>query len=268
MYNRFLQPIFCAIMLLTTTMTHAAIKTQPIDYQQGGVTFQGYLAYDDAIQGKRPGILICHEWWGLNDYPKHRAEQLAGLGYVAFALDMYGNGAVATNPSDAARLSSEVGGDRDLVRARATAGLNVLRAQSQCDASKIAVIGYCFGGMVALELARAGTDLAAVVSFHGNLSTPNPDQDQPIKPKILVCTGADDAFVPPQAVAAFEDEMRKAGVDYQVIAYGGAVHAFTNPDADKAGMKNVAYNQAADKRSWKAMLAMFDEVFGPVQPAN
>jgi dienelactone hydrolase len=262
MYNRFVAGVFCSILAMTTTTGLAAIKTQSIDYQQGGVTFQGYLAYDDSIQGKRPGILICHEWWGLNDYPKHRAEQLAALGYVAFALDVYGKGVIATNPTDAARLSGEIGGNRDLIRQRATAGLDVLRAQPQCDASKIAVIGYCFGGMVALELARAGTDLSAVISFHGNLSTPNPDQDQPIKPKILVCTGADDAFVPPQSVADFEAEMRKAGADYQVISYGGAVHAFTNPDADKVGMKNVAYNAAADKRSWKAMLATFDEVFG------
>jgi dienelactone hydrolase len=174
MYNRFVAGVFCSILAMTTTTGLAAIKTQSIDYQQGGVTFQGYLAYDDSIQGKRPGILICHEWWGLNDYPKHRAEQLAALGYVAFALDVYGKGVIATNPTDAARLSGEIGGNRDLIRQRATAGLDVLRAQPQCDASKIAVIGYCFGGMVALELARAGTDLSAVISFHGNLSTPNP----------------------------------------------------------------------------------------------
>jgi dienelactone hydrolase len=252
-----------AFVLLASAMTHAAIKTQSIDYQQGGVTFQGYLAYDDALPGKRPGILICPEWWGLNDYPKSRARQLAALGYVAFALDMYGKGVVTTSPDEAGQLAGQVGSDRQLVRQRAQAALDILRRQPQCDTGKIAVIGYCFGGMVALELARAGADLAAVVSFHGNLSTPNPDQDQPIKPKILICTGADDAFVPAKSVAAFEDEMRTAGADYQIIAYGGAHHAFTNPDADKAHMTNVAYNAAADKRSWQAMNALFAEVFGP-----
>jgi dienelactone hydrolase len=232
------------------------------------VTLQGFLAYDDSIAGRRPGILVCPEWWGLNDYPKHRAEMLAQLGYVAFAVDMYGKGDIATTAQEAARLSGQLGRDRELVRQRALAGLDVLRNQPQCDPNHLAAIGYCFGGMVALELARAGTDLDAVVSFHGELSTPHPDQDRPIKAKILVCTGADDAFVPPTAVAAFEAEMRKAGADYQVNVYGGAVHAFTNPDAGKAGIKNVAYNAQADRRSWAAMRALFVEVFGPEKGAR
>ncbi|HUB23805.1 MAG TPA: dienelactone hydrolase family protein [Tepidisphaeraceae bacterium] len=249
------------LFLITLPSAHAEIKTQTIDYQQGGVTLEGYLAYDDSIPGKRPGVLICHEWWGLTDYPKHRAEQLAKLGYVAFALDMYGKGVSTDDPQQAGQLMRPIEADRGLVRARALAGLDVLRSQPQCDPARVAAIGYCFGGMVALELARSGTDLSAVVSFHGALATPHPDQDQPIKAKILVCTGADDAFVPPQQVQGFIDEMRKAGADYQVIIYGGAHHAFTNPDADKFGISNIAYNAAADHRSWAAMLSLFDEVF-------
>jgi dienelactone hydrolase len=256
---------FAAMAMSILTMTdkaNAEIKTQLIDYQQGGVALQGYLAYDDSITGKRPGILVCHEWWGLTDYPKHRAEQLAKLGYVAFALDMYGNGVVANNATDAGNLMNKIAGDRMLVRQRALAGLDVLKQQPQCDTTKLAAIGYCFGGMIALELARAGTDLSAVVSFHGNLSTPNPDQDQPIKPRILICTGGADSFVPPAMVAAFENEMKKANVNYKIITYPGAHHAFTNPDADKFGIPNIAYNAAADKQSWEAMRSLFDECFG------
>ena len=238
------------------------MKTQTISYQQGGTTFQGYLAYDDSIAGPRPGVLICPEWWGLTDYPKHRAEQLAKLGYIAFAIDMYGNGQTTDDAQQAGQLMTPVEQDRGLVRARASAGLDVLRKQPQCDPTKIAAIGYCFGGLVALELARSGADLSAVVSFHGNLTNPNPGQNQPIKPKILVCTGADDAFVPPQQVADFQDEMRKAGADYQVMIFGGAHHAFTNPDADRHGIKNIAYNAAADKRSFQAMMDLFQECWG------
>jgi dienelactone hydrolase len=254
-------PFTLLLAAFSFTPVRAEIKTQTIDYQQGGVALEGYLAYDDSIAGKRPGILICHEWWGLTDYPRHRAEQLAKLGYIAFALDMYGKGVSTTDPQQAGQLTRPFEGDRDPVRQRALAGLDVLRSQPQCDPTRVAAIGYCFGGMVALELARAGTDLSAVVSFHGALATPHPDQDQPIKAKILICTGADDAFVPPQQVQGFADEMRKAGADYQIISYGGAHHAFTNPDADKFGLNNIAYNPAADRRSWAAMLALFDEVF-------
>jgi dienelactone hydrolase len=250
-----------ATLLILSASAWADVKTQTIDYSDGGTKLQGYLAYDDAVQGKRPGILICHEWWGLTDYPKHRAEQLAKLGYVAFALDMYGTGITANNAPDATRLSSPFDQDRQLVRTRALAGLNVLTQQPQVDQTKIAAIGYCFGGMVALELARAGTPLSGVVTFHGALGTPHPEQDQAISAKILVCTGADDAFVPPDAVKAFEDEMKADNADYQINVYSHAVHAFTNPDADKFGLKNIAYNAEADRRSWEAMVNFFNEIF-------
>ena len=206
-------------------------------------------------------MLIFPEWWGVTDYPKHRAEQLAKLGYVAFAADMYGDGKSTDDPKEAGKWAGGVKGDNDLLR-RAAAALDQLKANPLVDGSKIAAIGYCFGGTVGLELARSGAPLAAVVSFHGDLSTKKPDDAANIKGKVLVCTGGDDAFVPPSQITAFEDEMRNGKVDYQVIVYGGAHHAFTNPDADRHGIDNIKYSESADRRSFAAMKALFDEVFG------
>jgi dienelactone hydrolase len=239
----------------------AKIHTESIDYLNNGVALQGYLAYDDSKTGKLPGVLVCHEWWGLNDYPKHRAEQLAELGYVAFCLDMYGKGVVAKTMDEAKAQVGKLYGDRQLVRARAVAGLNVLKKQPNVDPSKIAVIGYCFGGMVALELARSGADIAGVVSFHGALNTPNKDDAKNIKAKVLVLHGADDPNVKPEEVAAFEQEMRDAKVDWELMKFGGAVHAFTNPAAGNDPSKGVAYNEKADQRSWQAMKDFFGEIF-------
>jgi dienelactone hydrolase len=236
--------------------------TKAIDYRQGGQALQGWLAYDDSVRGSQPGILVFPEWWGLTDYPKHRAEQLAKLGFVAFAADMYGKGIVTDDPNQAGQLSNKVKGDLDLMRARAAAALDQLKSDPRVDPKRIAAIGYCFGGTVALELARSGADLAGVVSFHGGLDTSRPEDAKNIKGKILVCTGGDDAFVPPQQIAAFEDEMRKGNVDWQVNIYGGAHHAFTNPDADKHHIPNIGYNAKADHRSWAAMQGFFDEIFG------
>jgi len=219
------------------------------------------LVYDNASQAPRPGILVFPEWWGMTDYPQHRAEQLAQLGYVAFAADMYGDGAQTDDPKEAAAWSGKVHGDSATLRARAQAALDVLANDPHVDRTRIAAIGYCFGGTVALELARSGANIVGVVSFHGGLSTANPDDAKNIKGKILVCTGAEDKFIPPDQIAAFEDEMRNAGVDYQVIVYGGAHHAFTNPAADSHHIPNIAYNANADHRSWAAMRSFFDEVF-------
>jgi dienelactone hydrolase len=255
--------VFLLAIMLPAKTTRADMKTQTISYQEGRTTFQGYLAYDDSITGPRPGVLIFPEWWGLTDYPKHRAEQLAKLGYIAFAVDMYGNGQTTDDAQQAGQLMTPIEQDRSLVRARASAGLDVLRKQPQCDPTKIAAIGYCFGGLVALELARSGADLSAIVSFHGNLTNPNPDRDANIKPKILICTGGDDAFVPPQQVQDFQSEMKKAGADVQVIVYKGAHHAFTNPDADRHGIPNIAYNAEADKRSFQVMIDLFNKCWGP-----
>jgi dienelactone hydrolase len=252
------------IASLTPAWACAAIVINPVDYTQGGVQLRGWVAYDDSIKEARPGILIFPEWWGLTDYPKHRAEQLAKLGYVAFAADMYGKDVVTDDPDQAKVLSGKFYDDQDLMRARAAAGLDQLKNDPHVDPKEIAAIGYCFGGSVALELARSGADLAGVVTFHGALKTSRPDDAKNIKGKVLVCTGGDDAFVPPAQVEAFEDQMRQAGVDWQVIVYGGAHHAFTNPDADKHGIPNIKYNADADRRSWAAMQSFFNEIFGPL----
>jgi dienelactone hydrolase len=243
----------------------AAIKTQEVEYEHGGTKLLGLLAYDDVVQGKRPGVLVVHEWWGHNDYVRRRAEQLARLGYVAFAIDMYGKGVQAKNVEEAGKMAGQFKNDRKLMRERAAAGLQTLKKQQQVDPSKVAAIGYCFGGTVALELARSGADLAAVATFHAALDTPNPADAKNIKGKVAVFHGADDPFVPPEQVHAFAMEMKDAKVDWQLVAYGGAAHSFTNPDVDRIGLQGAAYNRNADRRSWKAMQTFFDEVFGAQQ---
>jgi dienelactone hydrolase len=208
-------------------------------------------------------VLVCPEWWGLNDYPKSRAEQLAKLGYIAFALDMYGKGVKTEDAGEAGKLAGALYKDSKLLRERASAGLKVLTDQPNVDASKVAAIGYCFGGKVALELARSGADLAAVVSFHGALSTDAPAKGA-LKPRILICNGADDTFIKPEDRAAFLKEMKDAKADYVFIDYAGAVHAFTNPTADSHNIPGIKYNQAADRRSWQHMMDLLAEVFGTV----
>jgi dienelactone hydrolase len=251
------------VCLALASAAHGAVQTKAIEYKDGDVTLEGYLAWDDAIQGKRPGVLVVHEWWGLNDYPKARARQLAEMGYVAFALDMYGKGVVAKTAQEAQALTApfRTGTDRALMRRRAAAGLAVLQKQDLVDAKRIAAIGYCFGGMTVLELARSGADIAGVVSFHGGLDTPNPDDAKKIKAKVLVCNGAADKSVPAEQIKAFTESMNAAGVDWSIISYGGAVHAFTNPASGNDPSTNVAYNAAADRRSWQAMKDFFAEIF-------
>ncbi len=240
----------------------AEVKTRAVEYKHGDVVLEGWMAWDDAAKEKRPGVLVIHEWWGHNAYVRKRAEQLAAEGFVAFALDMYGKGVLETTFEGAGKQAGRFKDDRKLGRERARAGLDVLMKDEHVDPKKVAAIGYCFGGTVALELARDGADLAAVVSFHGGLGTPMPAEAGKVKAKILVCHGADDAFVPAEEVAAFENEMRKAGADWQLVKYSGAVHSFTNPDAGKDPAKGLAYNEAADKRSWRAMKSLFSEAFG------
>ena len=239
----------------------AEIVRIPVDYRQGDTHLEGLLVYDNSITTPRPGVLVFPEWWGLNDYPKQRAQQLAQLGYVAMAADMYGDDKVTDSAPEATKLMTGVKGDLDLLRGRAQAALDVLAKDSHVDASRIAAIGYCFGGTVALELARSGAPIIGVVSFHGGLDTARPGDAANIKGKILVCTGGDDAFVPPSQVQAFEDEMRQGHVDWQVLVYGGAHHAFTNPAADSHHIPNIAYNADADRRSWAAMKGFFEEIF-------
>ena len=252
---------FIALAAIMTGSSQGVV-TERVEYKYDGATLVGYLAYDAGISELRPGVLIVHEWWGLNDYPKSRAEQLAKLGYVAFAVDMYGDGAVAASAEEAGKMAGAVRGDVALTRGRINAALDVLRARSQVDPKRIAAIGYCFGGGVALELARSGADVAGVVSFHGSLSTTAPAAEGNIKAKVLVLHGADDPNVPMEQVTAFEDEMRAAGADWEMVFYGGAVHGFTNAANGDDPSKGVAYNASADKRSWQAMLSFFDEIFG------
>jgi dienelactone hydrolase len=237
----------------------AGVKTEVVEYRHGDVVLEGYLAYDDSFQGKRPGVLVVHEWYGHNPYVRKRAEQLARLGYVAFASDIYGKGVLAKDAKEAGALAGIYLGDRKLMRARAAAGLDVLRRRPEVDPARLAAIGYCFGGTTVLELARSGADLASVASFHGLLNTPTPEDARNIKGKVLVLHGADDPFVPMKQVEAFQEEMRRGGVDWEFISYGGAVHRFTNPEAGSDNTKGLAYNERADRRSWEAMKAFFAE---------
>jgi len=240
---------------------YAELHKEVLQYEHGDVALEGYLVYDDAIKGARPGILVVHDWMGLGPYAKMRADQLAELGYAAFAIDMYGKGIRPKDSKEASAQASIYRKDRGLMRSRARAGLDVLMSQPLVDARRIAAIGYCFGGSTVLELARSGADIAGVVSFHGNLDTPRPEDTRNIKAKVLVLHGADDPFVPEKDVAAFQEEMRQAKVDWQMVIYGGAVHSFSNPNSGDDPSTGAAYDEKADKRSWEAMRVFFEELF-------
>ncbi len=242
------------------TAASAEVRFRNVDYQQDGVSFQGYLAWDDSVEGKRPGVLVVHEWWGLNDYVRERARQLAEMGYVAFAVDMYGSEKVTTHPAQAQEWMTQIVSNVAAWQARALKGLEVLRADEHVDASRIAAIGYCFGGATVMQLAYAGADINGVVSFHGSLP-PAPDEALGrIKTHILVAHGSQDAFVPAERIAKFQSQLDKAGADWQMTIYSGTRHGFTNPGADAYGIDNLRYNASADRRSWAAMQRFFDEV--------
>ena len=242
-------------------ITCAAVKTENVTYKVGDKTFKGLLAYDDAVKDKRPGILVVHEWWGLDNYAKKRAEQLAALGYVAFAADMYGNGKTTDHPKEAGEMAKTVRANQDEWLARANAGLKVLRDHPLVDGKRLASIGYCFGGSTSLALANAGSDIKAAVSFHGALLIPGEDEAKKIKTKILICHGAADSFIKEDTIQKVRGVYDRTGVDYQMIYYGGAVHSFTVPEADSKKIDGLRYDAAADRRSWAAMRTLFDEVF-------
>jgi dienelactone hydrolase len=238
------------------------IVVDDADYRDAQETLRGLVAYDDSLTTKRPGIVVVHEAWGLGLHAIARARMLADLGYVALAADMYGDRRQATDLETAMGLIGDMRRDPAKLRARAVAAVAALAAHPAVDASRLAAIGFCFGGSTVLELARAGVDLKGVVSFHGGLETAAPAEPGAIKAKILVLTGADDPMIPPSQVVAFEEEMRRAEADWQVVAYGGTVHSFTNPEAGKAvALPGVAYHALADRRSWAAMRMFFDEIF-------
>lgn len=250
------------LLFVFVVSADAKMRTEVIEYKHGDVVLEGYLAYDNAIKGKRPGVLVVHEWWGLNAYIKKRAEQLAKMGYIAFAADIYGKGVRTTHPEEAASFSAKYREDRKLLRSRALAGLDVLKNRSMTDPKRIAAIGYCFGGTTVLELALSGSDIAGVASFHGGLGGFDFGGAGSVKAKVLVLHGADDPFIPVEQISAFQEGMRKTGADWQMIYYGGTVHSFTNPDADSAKLKGAAYNERSDRRSWEAMKVFFGEIFG------
>ncbi len=238
------------------------MRTEDIEYRDGALTLRGLLAHDETLEGKRPGIVVVHEAWGLGEHAMERARMLAKLGYVALAADMYGDRRMASDLPAAMELIGDLRSDPAKLRARAGAAVATLKARHDVDASRIAAIGFCFGGTTVLELARGGADVKGVVSVHGGLQTTAPAQPGAVTPKVLVCTGADDPMIPPSHVVDFEAEMRNAGADWQVISYGGTVHSFTNPDAGKTvRLDGVAYNAQTDRRSWAAMRAFFDEIF-------
>lgn len=239
----------------------SAIKTRELDYRQGDTVLHGFVAWDDAVSGKRPGVLVVHEWWGLNEHARYQARRLAEAGYVGFALDVYGKGKVTTHPQEAQAFVAEATKDPAALAARFNAALEQLKQDPHVDPKRIAAIGYCFGGGVVLEMARAGADLAAVATFHGALATETPAQPGKVKAKILVLTGGADPFVPPDQVAAFEAEMRAAGAQVQVVSYPGAKHGFTNPEAGTHGMSQLAYDAEADRQSWAALVKFLNDVF-------
>jgi len=250
-----------AAMLLVTGSAAAAIQTKSIEYKVGDTVLEGTLAWDDAQTGKRPGVIVIHEWWGNVDYPRKRAQQLAQLGYVAFAADTYGKGKTTNDPKQAGAWAKEVSGNPALLAERFSAAMEVLKSDPNVDPTRIAAIGYCYGGSVVLEMARAGTELRGVVCFHGGLVPQHPEKSRAIKAKVLVCNGADDEWVTVQEIEGLKQEMAAARADCRVINYPGAEHAFTNPAADSHKLDNVKYNADADKKSWEDMKAFLAEVF-------
>jgi dienelactone hydrolase len=246
---------------LSFSGANAEVRSAPVAYKDGSDNLTGYLYWNDAVEGKRPGVLVVHEWWGLNDYARNRAEQLAELGYVAFAADMYGGDKVTNHPKQAGEWMNATVSNLDGWRSRAQAGLDKLSALAMTDNSRLAAIGYCFGGATVMQLAYSGADLKAVVSFHGSLPLPNGSEAQNFKGRVLIEHGNDDAFVPPERVDAFKSAMSDAGADLVFHGHDGARHGFTNPDAGSFGIGNLKYDEAADTASWRSMLQTFNTVF-------
>jgi dienelactone hydrolase len=252
------------ISLVLVFQASAEIISKEISYKQGDTTMKGLIAYDDSIKGERPGVLVVHEWWGHNDYARKRARMLAELGYTSLAVDMYGDGKTADHPDDAGKFSNAVGGNLPLAKARFDAAVDTLKQQPTVAKDKIAAIGYCFGGGILLNMARMGTDIDGVVSFHGSVATGSPAKKGDIKTRVRVFNGADDPFVKTEQIEAFKQEMEAADVDYKFVNYPGAMHSFTNPDADTFGKKfklPLAYNAEADKDSWQQTQAFFTQIF-------
>jgi len=256
--------VLSSLLLITHLSVYADIKANSVDYTVGDVTLKGYLAYDASIKGKRPGILVVHEWWGHNEYARKRARMLAKLGYTALAVDMYGEGKIAQHPDKAKQFMMEIVNNMETGKARFMAAQDFLKQQDTVKADQIAAIGYCFGGGIVLAMARMGIDLEGVASFHGGLSTETPAKPGVVKAKMLILHGDADQFIPHKQVEAFKTEMQNAQVDFELVAYPGVKHSFTNPDADTFGKQfnlPLAYDEAADKDSWAKLQAFFQRIF-------
>ena len=241
-----------------------SIITKEVSYTADGTTLKGFLAYDENQKGSRPGVIVVHEWWGHNQYARKRAVMLAELGYAALAIDMYGDGKQADHPENAGKFAMEVMQNLPTAKARFNEGVKFLKDQPQTDANKIAAIGYCFGGGIVLRMAVSGEDLKGVVSFHGGLPTDSVENPKQVKAKLLVCNGADDGFVSAEQIDAFKKAMVDAGINFKFVNYPGAIHAFSNPEADSLGKKfnlPLAYNKQADEGSWKDMKEFLIEIF-------
>jgi dienelactone hydrolase len=260
-----MKPItFFLLSFIIAQFSFAKVVTKEVTYESGGVEMKGLLAWDDATEEKRPGILVVHEWWGHNDYARKRAEMLAELGYVAIAVDMYGDGKTAGHPKDAGAFAGAVMKNMDVAKGRFEAALNLLNQQSRTDTSKTAAIGYCFGGGVVLNMARMGLDLDGVVSFHGSLGAKAEAKPGGIKAQVLVCNGAADSFISKESIDNFKKEMKAAKVKFQFKNYKDALHGFTNPGATAKGEEfgiPIAYQKEADEASWKDMQKFFKKIF-------
>ena len=253
------------IALLTTLLSGSAsavMQQETVRYKDGDVELKGYVFWDDAFTGPRPGVLVIHEWWGLNDYAKLRAEMLAETGYVAFAADMYGDARITRHADEAKAWMQQITANIDAWQRRASLALEQLKAHPKVKSGKLAAIGYCFGGATVMQMAYSGLELDGVVSFHGSLPPATPEQAGKIKTRVLVAHGDADTFVPPERITAFKKALSDAGVDWELDIYGGARHGFTNPYADGYGMAGLAYDERADQRSWQRMLTFFEDIFG------
>ncbi|MEE9213440.1 MAG: dienelactone hydrolase family protein [Thermodesulfobacteriota bacterium] len=257
---------FLLLLTLGYGFAFAEIKTEEVNYTVDGTKLTGYMAFDDSVKGKRPAVIVVHEWWGHNDYARKRAEMLAGLGYVGFALDMYGDGKVTDHPEDAAKFMNEVFNNMEAGVKRFNAAVEIVKKNPHVDPDNIAAIGYCFGGAIVLHMARIGTDLKGVTSFHGNLSSMHKPEPGSVKSKVLVLHGGNDKLVPQEQVDAFKKEMDEGEVEYEIVVYPGADHSFTNPSADKYGKAHnlpLAYNKEADEKSWEKFKEFLKKIFQP-----
>lgn len=248
-------------LLILPAPADAAIQTKTVEYRDGETALKGYLVWDDSSEEKRPGVVVVHEWWGLNDYARKRAETLASMGYAAFAVDMYGKDQVTEHAEEAEAWMKQITANAETWQRRALLGLNLLRDEAIVDPERLGAIGYSFGGATVMQMAYAGANLKGVVSFYGSLPVPTPEQAKQIKASILIAHGSADSFVPQERVVAFQKALDEASVKWEMAIFGGAQHGFTNPSADKYGLKGVRYDADADRRSWELMGSFFSDLF-------